>query len=91
MIDRTLSLCAKRVLARDYLFPFTSQPHARNRDNTTMEFMSNLGGGLQADRPSLFELTAQDKMREMLEPALRYVIAVRIHLSDPDRTAGTKP
>ncbi|KAF9353278.1 ubiquitin-protein ligase peroxin 12 [Mortierella sp. NVP85] len=40
-----------------------------------MEFMSNLGGGLQADRPSLFELTAQDKMREMLEPALRYVIA----------------
>jgi hypothetical protein len=42
-----------------------------------MEFMSNLGGGLQADRPSLFELIAQDKMREMLEPALRYVIAVR--------------
>ncbi|KAF9993333.1 ubiquitin-protein ligase peroxin 12, partial [Modicella reniformis] len=41
-----------------------------------MEFMSNLGGGLQADRPSLFELIAQDKMREMLEPALRYVIAV---------------
>lgn len=42
-----------------------------------MEFMSNLGGGSQADRPSLFELIAQDKMREMLEPALRYVIAVR--------------
>ncbi|KAK3834060.1 MAG: Pex12 amino terminal region-domain-containing protein [Linnemannia gamsii] len=41
-----------------------------------MEFMSNLGGGAQADRPSLFELIAQDKMREMLEPALRYVIAV---------------
>ncbi|KAF9184352.1 ubiquitin-protein ligase peroxin 12 [Haplosporangium sp. Z 767] len=41
-----------------------------------MEFMSNLGGGSQADRPSLFELIAQDKMREMLEPALRYVIAV---------------
>ncbi|KAG0311856.1 ubiquitin-protein ligase peroxin 12 [Dissophora globulifera] len=38
--------------------------------------MSNLGGGSQADRPSLFELIAQDKMREMLEPALRYVIAV---------------
>jgi hypothetical protein len=42
-----------------------------------MEFMSNLGGGAQADRPSLFELIAQDKMREMLEPALRYVIAVK--------------
>ncbi|KAF9924854.1 ubiquitin-protein ligase peroxin 12 [Linnemannia zychae] len=41
-----------------------------------MEFMSNLGGGAQQDRPSLFELIAQDKMREMLEPALRYVIAV---------------
>ncbi|KAF9438981.1 ubiquitin-protein ligase peroxin 12 [Entomortierella beljakovae] len=41
-----------------------------------MEFMSNLGGGLQADRPSLFEVIAQDKMREMLEPAVRYVIAV---------------
>ncbi|KAG0227110.1 ubiquitin-protein ligase peroxin 12 [Actinomortierella wolfii] len=41
-----------------------------------MEFMSNIGGGLQADRPSLFELIAQDKMREMLEPALRYVLAV---------------
>ncbi|KAG0291377.1 ubiquitin-protein ligase peroxin 12 [Linnemannia gamsii] len=41
-----------------------------------MEFMSNLGGGAQADRPSLFELIAQDKMREMLEPALRYVLAV---------------
>jgi len=43
-----------------------------------MEFMSNLGGGAQADRPSLFELIAQDKMREMLEPALRYVIAVML-------------
>ncbi|KAF9583185.1 ubiquitin-protein ligase peroxin 12 [Lunasporangiospora selenospora] len=41
-----------------------------------MEFMSNIGGGLQADRPSLFELIAQDKMRELLEPALRYVLAV---------------
>ena len=57
--------------------PTLNNQQERKHTTTTMEFMSNLGGGAQADRPSLFELIAQDKMREMLEPALRYVIAVK--------------
>lgn len=57
--------------------PTLNHQQERKHTTTTMEFMSNLGGGAQADRPSLFELIAQDKMREMLEPALRYVIAVK--------------
>ncbi|RKP10482.1 Pex12 amino terminal region-domain-containing protein [Thamnocephalis sphaerospora] len=42
-----------------------------------MEFMSNLSGdSAGADRPSLFELIAQDQMRDLLRPALRYLLTV---------------
>ncbi|RKP26389.1 Pex12 amino terminal region-domain-containing protein [Syncephalis pseudoplumigaleata] len=40
-----------------------------------MEFMSNISGGDDsANRPSLFELIAQDQMRDLLRPALRYLV-----------------
>lgn len=42
---------------------------------TTMEFFSSVGG---ADplRPSLFELIAQEQLRDLLQPALKYVLSV---------------
>ena len=53
--------------------------HADDADSelqpTTMEFFSNVGG---ADplRPSLFELIAQEQLRDLLQPALKYVLSV---------------
>ncbi|KAI8921824.1 Pex12 amino terminal region-domain-containing protein [Powellomyces hirtus] len=41
-----------------------------------MEYLSNLGAAGDAYRPSLFELVAQDKMRDLLKPAVRYVMSV---------------
>ncbi|RHZ59980.1 hypothetical protein Glove_360g37 [Diversispora epigaea] len=41
-----------------------------------MEFMSNIGSGADIYRPSLFELIAQEKLREMIRPALRYILSV---------------
>lgn len=43
----------------------------------TMEFMSALGSQDDVFRPSLFELIAQEKLREMLQPAVKYILAVR--------------
>ncbi|TPX32063.1 hypothetical protein SmJEL517_g04765 [Synchytrium microbalum] len=40
-----------------------------------MEFLSNLGA-TSGDLPSYFELVNEDKMRDMLRPALRYVLTV---------------
>jgi hypothetical protein len=43
-----------------------------------MEFMSALGGSQEdAYRPSLFELVAQEKLKELLQPAVQYLLAVR--------------
>ncbi|KND03227.1 ubiquitin-protein ligase peroxin 12 [Spizellomyces punctatus DAOM BR117] len=41
-----------------------------------MEYLSNIGAAADVYRPSVFELIAQDKMRDLLKPALRYVLAV---------------
>ncbi|CEG73332.1 hypothetical protein RMATCC62417_08737 [Rhizopus microsporus] len=41
-----------------------------------MEFMSALGSQEDAYRPSLFELVAQDKLKELLQPAIQYVLAI---------------
>ncbi|KAI7869889.1 Pex12 amino terminal region-domain-containing protein [Spinellus fusiger] len=41
-----------------------------------MEFMSALGSQEDASRPSLFEVVAQEKLRELLQPAVQYVLAV---------------
>jgi hypothetical protein len=38
--------------------------------------MSAMGSQEDAYRPSLFELIAQEKLREMLQPAVQYVLAV---------------
>lgn len=38
--------------------------------------MSALGSQEDAYRPSLFELDAQQKLRELLQPAVQYAVAV---------------
>jgi len=40
-----------------------------------MEFFNDVGSNPQ--RPSLFELIAQEQLRDLLQPALKYVLAVR--------------
>ena len=39
-----------------------------------MEFFNDVGG--DPHRPSLFELVAQEQLRDLLQPALKYVLAV---------------
>lgn len=39
-----------------------------------MEFLHDIGGGPL--KPSLFELIAQEQLRDLLQPALKYVLAV---------------
>lgn len=38
--------------------------------------MSALGSQEDAYRPSLFELVAQEKLKELLQPAVQYALAV---------------
>ncbi|KAJ2082072.1 ubiquitin-protein ligase peroxin 12 [Coemansia sp. RSA 988] len=44
-----------------------------------MEFMSDMLGGADSGKPSLFEIVAQHKMSDLLEPALRHVTSVYAH------------
>ncbi|KAJ3334323.1 ubiquitin-protein ligase peroxin 12 [Blyttiomyces sp. JEL0837] len=46
-----------------------------------MEFLSNASSSSSEDpfRPSIFELVAQDKMSDLLKPALRYALSVYAH------------
>lgn len=41
--------------------------------------MSALGSQEDAYRPSLFELVAQEKLKELLQPAVQYILAVSIY------------
>ena len=41
-----------------------------------MEFFNDVGG-TDPLRPSLFEVIAQEQLRDLLQPALKYVLAVR--------------
>jgi hypothetical protein len=41
-----------------------------------MEFFSDVGDSL---KPSLFELIAQEQLRDLLQPALKYVLAVSLN------------
>lgn len=38
--------------------------------------MSALGSQEDAYRPSLFELVAQEKLKDLLQPAVQYILAV---------------
>jgi peroxin-12 len=38
-----------------------------------MEFFNDIGG--DQSKPSLFELVAQEQLRDLLQPALKYVLA----------------
>lgn len=52
-----------------------------------MEFMSALGSQEDAYCPSLFELVAQEKLKELLQPAVQYILAVGLfHLHHPYKT-----
>jgi hypothetical protein len=46
-----------------------------------MEFFNDLGTDPQ--RPSLFELVAQEQLRDLLQPALKYVLAVSAIVGSP--------
>lgn len=41
-----------------------------------MEFFNDFGG--DPLKPSLFELVAQEQLRDLLQPALKYVLSVRM-------------
>ncbi|ORY75360.1 Pex12 amino terminal region-domain-containing protein, partial [Leucosporidium creatinivorum] len=41
-----------------------------------MEFLSDVGGGQDHHRPSFFELAAQEQLRDLLAPVVRYVLSV---------------
>jgi hypothetical protein len=41
-----------------------------------MEFFNDIGG--DPLKPSLFELVAQEQLRDLLQPALKYVLAVSL-------------
>jgi hypothetical protein len=41
-----------------------------------MDFLNNVGG--DPLKPSLFELVAQEQLRDLLQPALKYVLAVSL-------------
>lgn len=43
-----------------------------------MEFFNDVG--TDPSRPSLFELVAQEQLRDLLQPAMKYVLSVRIHV-----------
>lgn len=43
-----------------------------------MEYFQDLANNSQ--RPSIFELVAQDQLRDLLQPALKYVLSVRASL-----------
>ena len=48
-----------------------------------MEFLSHLPSTSPSAnplRPTLFELVAQDQLRDLIQPALRYIVAVILPL-----------
>lgn len=47
-----------------------------------MEFYNDYGG--DPLKPSLFELVAQEQLRDLLQPALKYVLSVSV----PDQGPG---
>ncbi|KAL8639436.1 MAG: hypothetical protein Q9226_008871, partial [Calogaya cf. arnoldii] len=44
-----------------------------------MEFMSNLQGALEEQKPSLFELLSEQQLAGLIPPSLRYLLAVATH------------
>ncbi|KAF3218195.1 ubiquitin-protein ligase peroxin 12 [Orbilia oligospora] len=41
-----------------------------------MEFMSNISSGIDDNKPSLFELVSEQQLRDLLEPSIRYLLAI---------------
>ncbi len=52
-----------------------------------MDFFHEYGG--DPFKPSLFELIAQEQLRDLLQPALKYVLSVSVTLSTTQSTAST--
>lgn len=45
----------------------------------SMEFMTSLQGGLDEQKPSLFELLSEQQLAALIPPSLRYLLAVATH------------
>lgn len=52
-----------------------------------MEFFGEVGGG-NPYKPSLFELVAQEQLRDLLQPALKYVLSVSPRVGSRDRRSS---
>lgn len=52
----------------------SSSPTSVHGARCLMEFFSDVGG--DPLKPSLFELVAQEQLRDLLQPALKYVLSV---------------
>jgi len=50
-----------------------------------MDFFHEYGG--DPLKPSLFELVAQEQLRDLLQPALKYVLSVRLTITSSVRRA----
>jgi peroxin-12 len=50
-----------------------SAPHA------DMEFMTSLQGGIDDQKPSLFEVLSEQQLNSLIPPSLRYLLAVATH------------
>ena len=44
-----------------------------------MEFMTSLQGGLDEQKPSLFELLSEQQLASLIPPSLRYLLAITTH------------
>lgn len=53
----------------------------------SMDFFSDIAGG-NPYKPSLFELVAQEQLRDLLQPALKYVLSVSTNASPSGYDTG---
>ena len=44
-----------------------------------MEFMTSLQGGIDDQKPSLFEVLSEQQLNSLIPPSLRYLLAVATH------------
>jgi hypothetical protein len=69
MTKRGIYPCLPRGKWRQYKFQLPPRP-------TNMDVFGDIAGG-SPYKPSLFELVAQEQLRDLLQPALKYVLTVR--------------
>lgn len=65
---------------RNHLLDLNSHCQHSTRSRLAMEFLNDVG--TDPSRPSLFELVAQEQLRDLLQPAMKYILSVRAFLAD---------